>query len=41
MAKAYVKSPEEASVNAYAIQLGGRTILVDALAVTTVWKGDR
>jgi glyoxylase-like metal-dependent hydrolase (beta-lactamase superfamily II) len=30
MAKAYVKSPVEASVNAYVILLGGRTILVDA-----------
>ncbi len=30
MAKSYVKSPVEASVNAYIILLGGRTILVDA-----------
>jgi hypothetical protein len=30
MAKSYVKSPVEASINAYIILLGGRTILVDA-----------
>ena len=30
MAKSYVKSPVEASVNAFVILLGGRTILVDA-----------
>jgi len=30
MGKSYVKSPVEASVNAYIILLGGRTILVDA-----------
>ena len=30
MAKSYVKSPVEASVNAYIIRLGDRTILVDA-----------